>query len=134
ADPHCFVHSVNRKWRINVPSPEASVAHALCGFVKRGGARILRSHSINFVAVRSGYHRVRSFPCSHRPVAGRGKRRTTARERPTGPWLQQTFQIIACAPFRPERPIRFLATRHNADLPQVWLSSLPTSRSSGGNG
>src|SRR5216117_1318969 len=59
---HPLVHSMDGKRRVNVPAPEPSIADTLGRFIKSSSARVLRPHGINFVAVRSLDHRVRSFP------------------------------------------------------------------------
>src|SRR5438034_10499743 len=59
---HRLVHSMDGKRRVNVPAPEPSIADTLGRFIKSSSARVLRPHGINFVAVRSFDHRVRSFP------------------------------------------------------------------------
>ena len=60
AESHRFIHSVNRKRRMHVPALEAGIAHVLRRFVKRGGARVFRPHSVNLVSGRRSH--VRSFP------------------------------------------------------------------------
>src|SRR5262249_35252427 len=140
AEPHRLVHSVNRKRRKHVPSAEASIAHALCGFVKRGGARILRCHRVNFVTVRGGYHRVLSFPWGDTAAASlREARHSDVCNAPLTRLTETRLQLwhrhpITCAPFPPAKSIRVPGAPRNADPPQAWPSSLPTSRSSGGNG
>src|SRR5439155_19428832 len=53
---------MDRERRKNIPASESCVADAFGRFVEGGGARIFRSHGVNFVTGRCPHHRVRSLP------------------------------------------------------------------------